>query len=173
MIDLLNKFNVMDMAQGWLWSLTSWLPHKRSHKGRKIGKLRVEGGVRWIRVDRSATSGSEAEAILKAAHIPIGGRRITSQEASFLVRARQAAWAELILLRAGVKLAENHKIIDPHNISYAVNKGPLPLWGGSPPTEQPTEQVKCETKRRKTKPVTSRQTISKARRLLERITDSL
>ena len=59
-------------------------------------------------------------------------------------------------------------MIDPHNISYAVNKGPLPLWGGPPPTEQPQRQGKAARK-----PTTSRQTISKARRLLERITDSL
>lgn len=127
--DILDKFNLIGRVQGLLWSLTSYLPHRKSHKGRKVGKWRVDGGVREIHIDRMQNTGGEAERVLERAHIPIAGRRITDKEAIFLVRARQAKWAELVLLRAGVALGPGHRMIDPANVKYAAGKGAVPLWG--------------------------------------------
>lgn len=131
--DFLDNFNLIDRAQGLLWGLTSWLPYRCSHKGRKEKKWRVDGGTTEIRIDRMTNTGGEAERILAAACIPIAGRRIRAQEAIFSVKTRQAAWAELILMRARVRLAANHKMIDPDNARYAAEKGPVPLWGQAHP----------------------------------------
>lgn len=130
--DLLDKFNWIDRAQGMVWSLTSLLPHRKTHKGRKVGGWVVEPGVREIRIDRWENSGGEAEELLKRAHVPIAGRRITDREAIFLVRSRQAAWAELLLMRGGIALGPRHQMIEPANVRYAAGKGAVPLWGQTP-----------------------------------------
>jgi len=127
--DILDKFNIIDRVQGVLWGLTTWLPRRRTRKGRKVGPWRIDGGTREIRIDRTANTGGDAERALKRAHIPIAGKRITTKEAIFVVRARQAKWAELVLLRSGIRLAGSHKMIDARNIAYAAGKGALPLWG--------------------------------------------
>ena len=127
--DFLDKFNWISRGQGFLWSLLSWLPFRHSHKGRKIGSWSIEPGVREIRVDRSITTGGEAERLLAKARIPIAGRRITSKEAIFLVKARQAGWAEYLLLRAGAALGPGHRMIDPENVRRASkHTEPVPLW---------------------------------------------
>jgi len=127
--DVLDKFNLLSRVQGAVWSLGSYLPHRSSHKGRKVGPWRVDGGTREIRVDRWHTTGGQAERILKRVAIPIAGRRITSREAIFLVRERQAAWAEYNLLRAGVALGPGHVMIDPDNVRRAgqYNEA-VPAW---------------------------------------------
>jgi hypothetical protein len=127
--DFLDKFNLLSRVQGAVWSLGSYLPHRSSHKGRKVGPWRVDGGTREIRVDRYHTTGGQAERILKRVAIDIAGRRITSGEAIFLVRERQAAWAEYNLLRAGVALGPGHVMIDPDNVRRAgqYNEA-VPAW---------------------------------------------
>ena len=126
--DILDKFNWSDRIQGFVWSLTSWLPHRRTRKGRKVGPWRIDGGTCAIHIDREHMTGAEAERILQRAHIPIAGRRITSKEAIFLVRSRQAAWAEYILLRAGITLGPGHKMIDPANVKRTAGKKPITFW---------------------------------------------
>ena len=151
--DFLDKFNLISRVQGAVWSLGSYLPHRASHKGRKVGPWRVDGGTREIRVDRYHTTGGQAERILKRVAIPIAGRRITSGEAIFLVRERQAAWAEYNLLRAGVALGPGHHMIDPENVRRAgqYNEA-VPAWarrdqqpGGeaitAPPPDPATNQA--------------------------------
>lgn len=127
--DFLDKFNLISRVQDAVWSLRSYLPHRASHKGRKVGAWRVDGGTREIRVDRWHTTGGQAERILKRVAIPIAGRRITDREAIFLVRERQASWAEYNLLRAGAALGPGHVMIDPDNVRRA---GPyteaVPAW---------------------------------------------
>lgn len=140
--DFLDHFNLIDRAQGILWGLTSWLPRRKSHKGRKVGALRIDGGTTEIRINRLTNTGGEAERILAAAHIPIAGRRIRAKEAIFVVRTRQAAWAELLLLRAGVHMSEHHQMIDPANVKYAAGKGAIPIWG----TEQ-RARLEAETQK--------------------------
>jgi len=127
--DFLDKFNLLGRGQGFLWSLLSWLPFRRSHKGRKTGSWSIAGGVREIRVDRSITTGGEAERLLKKAQIEIAGRRITSKEAIFIVKARQASWAEYLLLRGGAAIGPGHRWIDPENVRRASrHEAPVPLW---------------------------------------------
>jgi hypothetical protein len=117
--DVLDMFNIIDRVQGQLWGLTSYLPHRASHKGRKVGPWRIDGGTREIHVDREHTAGIEAERILKRVNISIAGRRVTDREAIFLVRERQASWAEYNLLRAGVALGPGHAMIDLDNVRRA------------------------------------------------------
>lgn len=151
MLDLLDKFNWMDRAQGLVWAMTTYLPHQRSHKGRKVGPYVIDGGVTEIHIDRAHSTGGEAERALARAHVPIAGRRVTSKEAIFLVRSRQAEWAEYVLLRAGVVLGPNHRMIDEANYSYAANKGPVPMWDEQDPTQRSatpqTTQPKQKRKR--------------------------
>jgi len=127
--DFLDKFNLLSRVQGAVWSLGSYLPHRASHKGRKVGPWRIDGGTREIHVDRWHTTGGQAERILKRVAIPIAGRRITSREAIFIVRERQAAWAEYNLLRAGAALGPGHVMIDPDNVRRAgqYNEA-VPAW---------------------------------------------
>jgi len=61
--DFLDKFNLLSRVQGAVWSLGSYLPHRASHKGRKVGAWRVDGGTREIRVDRWHTTGGQAEGL--------------------------------------------------------------------------------------------------------------
>lgn len=150
--DFLDKFNLISKAHGLLWGLTTWLPHRRAHKGRHVGPWRVDGGTRAIHVDRQHTTGAEAEAILWRAHIPIAGRRITDREAIFLVKSRQAAWAEYNLLRAGAVLGPGHAIIDPRNVTWAGKfETAVPLWaaGGRRPDPGPADPPRDEHPQRK------------------------
>lgn len=127
--DFLDKFNWIDRVQGVLWGLTTYLPHQRSRKGRKVGEWRVDGGTREIRVDRAHTSGGDAERILERVSVGIAGKRITDREAIFLVKERQASWAEYNLLRAGAVLGPGHKMIDPENVQWAGQYAEaVPAW---------------------------------------------
>jgi len=143
--DFLDKFNWISRAHGLLWGLTTYLPHRATHKGRKVGPWQLDGGTRQISVDRYHTTGGQAERILQRAHIPIAGRRITSREALFLVKSRQAAWAEYNLLRAGAVLGPTHKIIDPRNVAWAGKfQTAVPVWanrGADPgPADPPRDE---------------------------------
>jgi hypothetical protein len=125
--DFLNKFDWINRVQGFLWSLTSWWPRRRSHKGRKVGGLRIDGGVKRIEVDRQHSTGMQAERALQRAHIPIAGRGVTSKTAYFLVRSRQWKWALYVLLRAGVVVSSP---VPADVARWAGGQvGPVPIWG--------------------------------------------
>jgi len=128
--DLLDKFNLISRADGLIWSISTLLPHRRSHKGRQAGPWRIDPGVREIHIDRMHSTGGAAERLLREAHIPIAGRRITADEAIFLVRARQARIAEYRLLRAGFTFGPRHRWIDPRNVQWAArHQAKMPVWG--------------------------------------------
>lgn len=73
-------------------------------------------------------TGVEIEMLLRQYGIRIWGREIIEQkELAFLVKERQAVWAEYILCRAGVPLTS--KLLDPRNEQYRQQHAP-----GSMPT---------------------------------------
>jgi len=127
--DFLDRFNLIDRVQGFVWGLGTFLPHRATHKGRPVGPWRVDGGTRAIHVDRTQTAGGQAERILARARIPVAGRRVTDGEAIFLVKSIQAAWAEYNLLRGGAVLGPTHQIIDPRNVAWAGKfQTAVPVW---------------------------------------------
>jgi len=73
-------------------------------------------------------TGVEIEMLLRQYGIRIWGREILAdKELAFLVKTRQAIWAEYILCRAGVPLTG--KLLDPRNEQYCQRHAP-----GSMPT---------------------------------------
>lgn len=124
--DFLDKFNVIDRAQGLIASIMR-TPYRKSHKGRKEAKLRLDPGACELHIDRTQNTGQEAEDVLAAAHITVFGRRMTDNEYILSVKARQGRIAELRLLRAGIALGPGHKMIDPRNVGYSAGKGKMPV----------------------------------------------
>jgi hypothetical protein len=73
-------------------------------------------------------TGAQVEMLLRQYGIRIWGREIDDKdELAFLVKRRQAVWAEYILCRAGVPLTG--KLLDPRNEHYRQRHAP-----GSMPT---------------------------------------
>lgn len=73
-------------------------------------------------------TGVEIEMLLRQYGIHIWGRKIIDQdELAFLVKQKQAVWAEYLLCRAGVPLTS--KLLDPRNEQYRQRHAP-----GSMPT---------------------------------------
>lgn len=117
--------------QGLVRGLLTFLPH-RPMRGRG---WRLNGGWREIRTERHDDNeqinhtGGDAERLLARYHIPIFGRRVRHREFIFSVPARQAAWAEYVLLRGGITLAASHRLIDQRNVRYAQrHSAPIPAW---------------------------------------------
>jgi hypothetical protein len=122
--DVLDLFNLIDRAEGWLAGALTLVPHRHRN-----GAWHWQPGMREIRVDRASNTGGEAERCLARYHIPVHGRRITSAEAIFLVRASQAEFAEYNLPRAGLVLGPQHRMINPDNARWAArHNGPAPAW---------------------------------------------
>lgn len=130
LMSFLDKFDVIDKADGIVGWLLTWLPIRRSHKGRKVGGWRIAPGQVTIAVDSRHTPGATVEGYLRDANIAVCGRRITSRHCHQMqVKARQGAWAEYILLARGVQFHPSHKWIDPRNLRYTENRTtPLRLW---------------------------------------------
>lgn len=138
--NLLDAFNVIDRVQGVVFGLGTFLPHRKTHKGRAVGPWVVDGGTRQISVDRAYTTGGDAERILQRVNIPVAGRRVTDREAIFTVKARQAQWAEYALLRAGAVLGPTHRIIDPRNVAWAGKyTTAVPAWASDAQPQPPEE----------------------------------
>lgn len=76
----------------------------------------------------SAYNGYRVEKLLRRYGIRVWGRRIEGDTQSFIVKAKQAVWAEYVLCRAGVPLACD--LLDPRNAEYAeqhpVDSMPIP-----------------------------------------------
>lgn len=124
--DFLDQFNLIDRAQGLIASIVR-TPYRKSHKGRKEKKLRLDPGACELHIDRTQNTGREAEDVLSEAHITVFGRRMTDKEFILSVKARQGRIAELRLLRAGIALGPGHQMIDPANVKYAAGKGKMPV----------------------------------------------
>lgn len=126
MDDFLNKFNLIDGFHGVIGFILSLRPKRKTHKGRKVGPWLVQPGMTEIAVDRSVSTGADAEGILAEVGIPVYGRRITNREAIFLVRSRQANWAEYNLAHRGVIFGPSHRVINARN--FAGNMQPVRTW---------------------------------------------
>lgn len=122
--DFLDQFNLIDRAQGLIASIVR-TPYRKSHKGRKEKKLRLDPGACELHIDRTQNTGQEAEDVLTEAHITVFGRRMTDKEFILSVKPRQGRIAELRLLRAGIVLGPGHKMIDPRNVGYSAGKGKM------------------------------------------------
>jgi hypothetical protein len=135
--DILDKFNWVDKADRLIHTVLSYLPVRASHKGRKTGAAKVRAGLTELRVDQAENPGGAAERILAQYHISVCGRRVRDREHIFSVYTRQAAWAEYVLMRAGIVFAESHKIIAPQNARQAgAHAGAVPAWRVRPPPEK-------------------------------------
>ena len=65
---------------------------------------------------KSAYNGYRVEKLLRRYGIRVWGRRIDGDTQSFVVKRKQAVWAEYLLCRAGVPLACD--LLDPRNAEY-------------------------------------------------------
>jgi hypothetical protein len=76
----------------------------------------------------SAYNGYRVEKLLRRYGIRVWGRRIEGDTQSFIVKEKQAVWAEYVLCRAGVPLA--CELLDPRNAEYPeqhpVDSMPIP-----------------------------------------------
>lgn len=97
-LDLLDAVNVIDRLGGLILSLR-------------------HGGAHTFRFDRTTTTGADVERLLRRYKIRVFGRRITSKHAMLSVPSKQAAWAEYVLLRAGI--VPDGPMLDPRNAAWA------------------------------------------------------
>jgi len=111
------KIDIIDPVDGWVGRLIHGPMHRFSF-------LR-HGGF----------SGIEAEQTLRQYGIRVWGREVTdAEEIAFLVKAKQARWAEYLLCRAGVPLT--CQLLDPRNAQYQQRHAP-----NSMPTPWQTEGI--------------------------------
>lgn len=83
-----------------------------------VGKLRSGKMYRFTFSTENGHSGIQVERLLRRYGIRICGREMSNpNEIGFLVRHRQAAWAEYLMLRAGVPLT--CPVLDRRNILYS------------------------------------------------------
>lgn len=108
-LTIVDKFNLIDRVDGVLAGLFN---------------IR-RGGVVELKVSRyGSISGNDCAHILRQYHVPVRGRRVTSDHFIFSVRKQQARWAEYILRRAGASL--DGKPVDQRNVRWAAGKHGLP-----------------------------------------------
>ncbi len=92
------------------------------------GRLQFGPMHRFSFYATSAFNGYRVEKLLRQYGIRVWGRRIDGERRSFLVKQRQAVWAEYLLCRAGVPLACD--LLDPRNAGYPdqhpVDSMPIP-----------------------------------------------
>lgn len=128
--DFLDTFNWISRLEGVAFWLTTFLPSRDL-----FGEVRIVPGTVEIQIERYgadgqiAHTGGDAERLLRWVRIPVHGKRVTHDAFIFVVPARQGKWAEYLLLRAGVRLAPGHRMIDPCNARWAArHAGPVPMW---------------------------------------------
>ena len=146
MDDLLDIFNFFDKfvsrPLGWLKSA---IPHRRSHKGRKVGKPKVEPGLWELRITRgngSSQTGGDMERRLKEVGVEVCGRRVRNDEFICYVRTRQARWAEQVLLRAGIEFSPKYRWFDPRTPKWAGRHAvPVPTWASRSPDYTPNKPI--------------------------------
>ena len=110
-LDFLDMFNVTDRVQGWVM-------------GAYYG-----GGVHTFRIEHNpANTGADYEAMLKRRGVAVFGRRVTGKLLIFSVKARQARWAEHILVRAGAPIVSRQ--VDKSNAGASERHGGQlpPAW---------------------------------------------
>jgi len=93
------KIDIIDPVDGWFGRLFHGPMHRFSF------------------TRQSDFSGIEVEHLLRKYGIRVWGRVVTdAEDVSFLVKRKQAIWAEYILCRAGVPLTS--PLLDPRNAHY-------------------------------------------------------
>lgn len=99
------KIDIIDPIDGW------------------FGRLLYGPMHRFSFVRQNEFSGIEVEHLLRKYGIRVWGREVTdAEEISFLVKRKQAIWAEYILCRAGVPLT--CQLLDPRNAQYQQRHAP-------------------------------------------------
>lgn len=142
--DFLDKFNWIARLMGVLPFVASFLPYRKSHKGRKVGPYVVDGGMWEIHIDSTCGSdwtGAYTERFLNARHIHVyHPLRVTTDEFIMSVKRRQAAWAEYQLARAGAPFGKGHRWYDKRNAQWSANQEAVPMWGKTPDVPPPGGQ---------------------------------
>lgn len=136
MDSFLDAFNIIDRLEGFLGWLLSAVPHRHTTKGHPTGPFVIEAGLHELHIQRHAAatgaesaSGHQVEDTLRHYGIRVWGRRITDDEVIMSVQARQANWAEHVLLRAGVIFAPAHRFNDPRATVWAGrHANAVPAW---------------------------------------------
>lgn len=132
LIDLIASFDIIDYIDGVVGDLR-YAPWRDAWNRNGITGVIGEGiasllGWRSHRlaIQRHAGwSGVDVETILGKYHISLWGRGFTKDSLTFLVKERQARWAEYVLQSAGAPVVS--KVIDPKNIQ-AFDKGLPRAW---------------------------------------------
>lgn len=106
-LDLLDLFNVIDRIQGALMA---------AHYG---------GGTHTFKITHDEGHvAQDYEDMLRKRGVAVFGRRITGKYLIFSVKARQARWAEHILMRAKAPLVS--RPVDPSNAGAGQRHSGLP-----------------------------------------------
>ena len=111
LLDILDLFNLIDRLEGLVMGLVY------GDMGRTVKVEHTDG-----------QTGADWEALLKRYHVVIYGRRVTSKHLLFRVKAKQARWAEYLLLRAGAPVVPT---FDHRNAGWAGRHTPgalPPAW---------------------------------------------
>ena len=107
---VLGPLNLIDRIEGLL-------------SGARYGDAGHQFKIR--RVDKDGShSLNECEDILKKYHIAVYGRTHDANHMYFHVKKRQAAWAEYVLLRAGVELLSSP--VETRNAAWAGGHADMP-----------------------------------------------
>lgn len=141
--DFFNLFDkLIDRPRGFLKSL---LPHRRSHKGRKVGKVKIEPGLWELRIKRgngASQTGGDMERRCKEVGVEVYGRRVLNDEFICYIQRRQARWAEQVLLRAGIEFSPKYRWFDPRTPKWAGrHAGPVPTWASRNPDYTPIKPI--------------------------------
>lgn len=107
---IIGPFNVIDRVEGLITGI------RYGDMGHQFAIGRADKGADHTLVD--------CEKILKPYHIAVYGRTHDSKRVYFHVKKRQAAWAEYVLLRAGVELLSSP--VEARNAGWAGGHADMP-----------------------------------------------
>jgi hypothetical protein len=145
--EFIAMFDVIDRIEGIVSSFThaDWKGAAKRGPGAVSAELArtVTGANRWrIWVDRRAGwSGIEIERFLRKYGVAIWDRGFVGDNYYFCVKARQANWAEYLLLRRGIPITG--PIYNENNPSYGQQHAP----GDAPPAWADSDRVPAELPR--------------------------
>lgn len=132
MDDFLDRFNLISRLLGIAPFLATFVPIRRSRKGRKVGPYVVDPSMWEIRIARgNHWTGAYTEHFLNQRWIAVSDpKRVTDCCFIMCVHRRQAKWAEYQLCRAGAPFHESYTWFDARNAAWAARYNtPVPMWG--------------------------------------------